>query len=439
MPVNPLPCDLEAERCVLGTLLMADTSEEFSIVRDYLNPEDFSSEAHRRIWHAMLELHEEGKITDRVTIAGRLNDNGQLQNVGGVSYICELDGTLGTVQGIQQYADRVKEQSVARRAVIALQKLQTEIAFSGGDPDVLQRAESMIQKFNAEASGTKNELKTGDDLIQEKGSLDDFMRREEACVPAPFLPLDNILQGGLRPGHLWVLAGRPSWGKTSLALQWAVRAAKDGIGTVVFSLETPSDDLLMRSASQESRVSVSMAQRKDCPVAIRQGFIAGMGRVSSLPLFYDDKYNNSVSAMANVLRQHKAKGFPLGFVVIDYLQLMASGRRDNRNTEIGDITREIKKLLGELKIPGLILSQLRRPKIEGEEPGLSDLRESGNIEQDADGVMILHGKEAEKKEARRPVRLYVKKQRNGPLGKIHLSFDSACTAFDLGIDCGDED
>jgi replicative DNA helicase len=439
MPVNPLPCDLEAERCVLGTLLLADTSEEFSIVKDYLNPEDFSSSAHKRIWQAMLDLHEDGKITDRVTIAGWLNGKGQLESVGGVSYICELDGTLGTVQGIQQYADRVKEQSIARRAVIALQKLQTDIAFSGGDPEVLQRAESMIQQFNAEACGAKRELKTGDEIIQAKGTLNDFMRRVDASVPTPFHRLDTILQGGLRPGRLAILAGRPSWGKTSLALQWAVTAAKADIGTVIFSLETPAEDLLAQAASQASRVSLSAVDSPDCPGAVRNQFTAGMGKVSSLPLFYDDNYNNSISQMHNALRQHRAKGFPLGFVVIDYLQLMVSGRRENRNTEIGDITRSIKKMLNELKIPGLVLSQLRRPDVEDEEPTLAHLRDSGNIEQDADIAMFLWGKEADKENPRRAVQFAVKKQRQGPLGNMTLSFDAPCTAFDMGIACADPD
>jgi replicative DNA helicase len=409
-----------------------------------LKPEDFYDRRHGLIFGAMLALYDKGQPVDEITVTSRLADQGQLDSVGGATFLAELADIVLSPAHIDHYGQLVSDKALLRQFINA-SHTAIEAAYSHqADPELaLEEAERAIftatqarglQGFAPLSDVVRSSLEVIEKRFKQKGMV--------AGVPTGFKKLDQYTTG-LQPGDLIIVAGRPSMGKTAFALNMAANAAMEGgVCTAVFSLEMSKEQLGLRLLSSEARVSGSK---------IRSGFLsynqdfpaltAAADRLLNTPIYIDDTPAISVLEMrakARRLKQEKN----LGLILVDYLQLMrgrASGH-DSREQEISDISRSLKALAKELSVPVVALSQLNR-KVEDrtggdKRPMLSDLRESGAIEQDADVIMFIFRKKVYKKkdEPEAPddnvAEVIIGKQRNGPTGTVKLVFLDDLTKFE---------
>src|SRR6202049_1537558 len=442
-----LPVNLDAERFVLGAILMDDAL--YIQVAGSLESEDFSLEKHRRIFLRMGELYNRGERIDRVTVANELMKQNQLESVDGVSYLVSLDEGLPALANLDSYVRIVKDKAVLRRIIFTSQKLIDRCLIGEEEPDqILASAEENLLKLG--------ETRAQDALVSPQRILEDFDGGINAFLDPSkrikglstgFLKLDEMT-GGLHAGELVILAARPSMGKTALALNIAQHVTthpNEKQTVAVFSLEMSRESLLTRMICAGARVD----QQK-----FRQGYLnqderRRLAKIASemvqAPLFIDDTSGTHLMDIHAKLRRLKSE-HGLSLVVIDYLQLMSGrGRFENRNQEVTYLSRGLKQLAKEMKVPMLVLSQLSRApdKREGDHrPQLSDLRESGSLEQDADLVAFIFRKEVyepDREDLRGLAELVVRKQRNGPTGKVNLVFLKEFTKFenrtnDLGED-----
>src|ERR1700681_4927195 len=442
-----LPANLDAERFVLGAILMDDAL--YIQVAGSLESEDFSLEKHRRIYLRMGELYERGERIDRVTVANELMKQNQLESVDGVSYLVSLDEGLPALANLESYVRIVKGKAVLRRIIFPSQKLIDRCIIGEEEPDqILASAEETLLKLG--------ETRAQDALVNPQRILDEFDGGLNAFL-APskrikglstgFLKLDEMT-GGLHPGELVILAARPSMGKTALALNIAQHVASqpnEKQTVAVFSLEMSRESLLTRMICAGARVDQQKFRAGYLNQDERRRLAKTASELVQAPLFIDDTSGTHMMDIHAKLRRLKAEQ-GLSLVVIDYLQLMSGrGRYENRNQEISTISRGLKLLAKDLKVPMLVLSQLNRaPETRpgDHRPQLSDLRESGSIEQDADLVAFIFREEVYKRDRddlRGIAELLVAKQRNGPIGKVDLIFLHELTKFenraaDLGPD-----
>jgi replicative DNA helicase len=442
-----LPVNLDAERFVLGAILMDDAL--YIQVAGTLEAEDFSLEKHRRIFLRMAELYNRGERIDRVTVANELMKQNQLESVDGVSYLVSLDEGLPALANLDSYVRIVKDKAVLRRIIFTSQKLIDRCIIGEEEPDqILASAEESLLKLG--------EARAQDALVNPQRILDEFEGGLNAFLDPSkrikglstgFLKLDEMT-GGLHPGELVILAARPSMGKTALALNVAQHVAMhpDEKQTVaVFSLEMSRESLLTRMICAGARVDQQKFRAGYLNQDERRRLAKTASELVQAPLYIDDTSGTHMMDIHAKLRRLKAE-HGLSLVVIDYLQLMSGrGRYENRNQEISTISRGLKLLAKDLKVPMLVLSQLNRaPETRpgDHRPQLSDLRESGSIEQDADLVAFIFREEVYKQEDERLkglAELLVAKQRNGPTGKVNLVFLKEFTKFenrtnDLGED-----
>jgi replicative DNA helicase len=442
-----LPVNLDAERFVLGAILMDDAL--YIQVAGSLESEDFSLEKHRRIFLRMGELYNRGERIDRVTVANELMKQNQLESVDGVSYLVSLDEGLPALTNLDSYVRIVKDKAVLRRIIFTSQKLIDRCIIGEEEPDqILASAEETLLKLG--------ETRTQDALVNPQQILEDFDGGINAFLDPSkrikglstgFLKLDEMT-GGLHAGELVILAARPSMGKTALALNIAqhVAAQSNEKQTVaVFSLEMSRESLLTRMICAGARVDQQKFRAGYLNQDERRRLAKTASELVQAPLYIDDTSGTHMMDIHAKLRRLKAE-HGLSLVVIDYLQLMSGrGRYENRNQEISTISRGLKLLAKDLKVPMLVLSQLNRaPETRpgDHRPQLSDLRESGSIEQDADLVAFIFREEVYKQEDERLkglAELLVAKQRNGPTGKVNLVFLKEFTKFenrtnDLGED-----
>ncbi len=442
-----LPANVDAERLILGAILTEETA--FVQIAGSLEADDFSLEKHRRIFSRMMDLNDRGEKIDRVTLANELMRRGQLESVDGISYLVSLDDGLPRIYNLEGYVRIVKDKATLRRLVFASQSLIDRCMMDQEEPaEILASAEEVLLKLGDDRE--RNALANPEEIIQEfEGGISAFLDPSKRIkgVSTGFVKLDEMT-GGLHPGELIILAARPSMGKTALALNIAqhVAASPQMRKTVaVFSLEMSKESLLTRMICAAARVD----QQK-----FRAGFLDKQERrrlqkaamdLTEAPLYIDDTAGISLMEIHAKLRRLKAER-DIGLVVVDYLQLMsAAGRFGNRNEEVSYLSRGLKMLAKELNVPMLVLSQLSRaPETRPGEaiPQLSDLRESGSIEQDADLVAFIYRAEYYKKD-REDLRgladLIVGKQRNGPIGRIKLAFLHQFTKFEnLAADLGEE-
>jgi replicative DNA helicase len=433
-----LPVNLEAERFVLGAILMDDVL--YIQVAGTLQSEDFSLEKHRRIFLRMGELYERGERIDRVTVANELMKQNQLESVDGVSYLVSLDEGLPALANLDSYVRIVKDKSVLRRIIFTSQKLIDRCIVGEEEPDqILASAEENLLKLG--------ETRAQDALVSPKRILEEFDGGINAFLDPSkrikglstgFLKLDEMT-GGLHAGELVILAARPSMGKTALALNIAQHVAMhpDEKQTVaVFSLEMSRESLLTRMICAGARVDQQKFRAGYLNQDERRRLAKTASELVQAPLYIDDTSGTHMMDIHAKLRRLKAE-HGLSLVVIDYLQLMSGrGRYENRNQEISTISRGLKLLAKDLKVPMLVLSQLNRaPETRpgDHRPQLSDLRESGSIEQDADLVAFIFREEVYKQEDERLkglAELLVAKQRNGPTGKVNLVFLKEFTKFE---------
>jgi replicative DNA helicase len=442
-----LPVNLDAERFVLGAILMDDSL--YIQVAGVLETEDFSLEKHRRIFLRMGELYARAERIDRVTVANELLKQNQLESVDGVSYLVSLDEGLPTIANLDSYVSIVKDKSVLRRIIFTSQKLIDRCILGEEEPDqILASAEENLLKLG--------ETRAQDALVSPKRILEEFDGGINAFLDPSkrikglstgFLKLDEMT-GGLHEGELVILAARPSMGKTALALNIAQHVSmhpNEKQTVAVFSLEMSRESLLTRMICAGARVDQQKFRAGYLNQDERRRLAKTATEMVQAPLYIDDTSGTHLMDIHAKLRRLKSE-HGLALVVIDYLQLMSGrGRFENRNQEISTISRGMKLLAKELKVPMLVLSQLSRaPETRpgDHRPQLSDLRESGSIEQDADLVAFIFREEVykpDREDLRGLAELLVQKQRNGPTGKVNLVFLREFTKFenrtnDLGED-----
>ncbi len=434
-----LPVNLDAERFVLGSILLDDSL--FVQVAGTVQTEDFALEKHRILFNRMGELHERGERIDRVTVYNELLKHNEAEACDGLSYLISLDDGLPRIANVDAYVRIVREKSTLRRIIFTSQKLIDRCLLGQEEPDeILAGAEESLLRISD--LGARNVLVNPRQIIdQYEGGLNALLDPSTRLngLTTGFPKLDEMT-GGLHGGELFILAARPSMGKTALALNIAQHIAtqKEPRPVAVFSLEMTKESLLTRMLCAAARVDGQKFRAGFLNREERARLSSAATAISAAPLFIDDTSGANLMDIHAKLRRLKAEQHGLGMVVIDYLQLMSGrGRFENRNQEISTLSRGLKLLAKELDVPMMVLSQLSRaPEIRQEgdhRPQLSDLRDSGAIEQDADLVAFIFRPEVykpERQDLRGQAELILAKQRNGPTGTIKLVFLKHCTRFE---------
>ncbi len=434
---RPLPSNIEAERCILGAVLLDNHVLNTAVER--LRSEDFFLSQHRHIFERMIQLAEKRHAIDTVTLMEDLSSHGVLEASGGVAYISQLADGLPRVTNVEHYARIVKEKAVLRSLIHSAAAIQEQALAAGDEADtILDRAENAIFQL------AEDRVRTG--LIGIKEVVRDGFERLEKIfsegrritgLATGYAGLDNET-AGLQPSELIILAARPSMGKTALALNIASNIAlRHKLPVAIFSLEMSKESLLLRMLAAEARVDAHKFRtghmnRDDW------GKITGtLATLGEAPIWIDDSASSTVLEMGAKARRLVRDG-GLSVMIVDYLQLVVpagSGRGTNRQEEVAGMSRALKGLAKELKIPVIVLSQLTRaPEREDRKPQLSDLRESGAIEQDADVVMFINRPNFYKtdlpEEDRAKAELIIAKQRNGPTGTLNFVFLGRHTRFE---------
>ena len=440
-----VPHNLEVERALLGSILLDNGA--LNITLEHIVKDDFFSEAHRLIFEKMVEISEKNRTIDLVTLSEELSKEGLLEKVGGAAYLAALtDGVpVGSSAAISEYSRIVKEKSLIRRLINASNNVISRCLEGTDDPETLvDLAQSQIFEI-AEQKVTSGFLGLGEIFKSSIGDIEKYLDRGQRVtgVATGFDRLDEMT-AGFQPGELVIIAARPSLGKTALALNIAAHAAtKDKRVVGLFSLEMSKEALVTRLLCSEARIDSHR---------FRTGFVSrdhesqefgrmtrALGRLAMAPIFIDDTPALSIMQIRAKARRLKAeKGLDL--LIVDYLQLISGhGRFENRTQEVSFISRSLKSIAKELHVPVVALSQLSRAPEQrpGQKPLLSDLRESGSIEQDADVVIFIFrerrsAEEAEDEPDREGLetKLIIGKQRNGPTGDIPVVFQRVYACFE---------
>ena len=431
-PQNP-----EAERSVLGALLQDRTA--LITAMETLHGEDFYEPRHQVIFEAICQVNRMGRGVDLVTVDEELRRVGQVDAIGGTAYLMDLVQMVPSTVNWTHYADIVKEKAVLRRLIGAAQKISL-MSHQQMEPlpDILNQSEKLIFDI-AMRQGSDNALEEGRTILAR--TYDEIGRLAKnkggiSGVSSGLKDLDQVLTG-MHPGELILIGARPSMGKTTLAINIAANAARTGKTVAVFSLEMPREQIMMRILCAEARVDMQQVRSGSLKDRDWDRLCLALPIVAKMPIYIDDTAGLSPAQLRSRCRRLMLeKGLDL--IVIDYLQLMsADGHNENRQLEVSEISRSLKAISLELKVPLIACAQLSRANTQRSDkrPMLSDLRDSGSIEQDADVVMFLHrpgyyDDKAEKNLAE----LIVAKQRNGPLDTVKLSWLPECTMFtDLKI------
>jgi replicative DNA helicase len=434
-----LPANNHAEQLVLGAILLDDSA--FVSVAGLVEPQDFSLQKHRLIFAAMAGLNDAGKRIDRVTLAEELMQRGQLEAVDGLGYLVSLDDNLPQIYNLDSYVRIVKDKAILRQIILSSQKVIERCMLEQEDPAaILGDAEESFLKLG-DAGERQALLNPGQIIEQFEGGINAFLdpSRRVKGISTGYLKIDEMTSG-LHEGELLILAARPSMGKTALALNIAQHVAthpRIQKTVAVFSLEMSRELLLTRMICAAARVDQQKFRLGYLNQDERRRLQMAAIDMAEAPLFIDDTAGLNLMDLHAKLRRLKAERGGLGLVVVDYLQLMSSrGRSENRTQEVSALSRGLKLLAKELKVPMLVLSQLSRAAETrpGEHiPQLSDLRESGSIEQDADVVFFIYRPEyykPDREDLRGLAEIIIAKQRNGPIGKVKLAFLREFTKFE---------
>jgi len=425
----------EAEIAVLGAMML--DMEAIGAGAELLTAESFYSAGHRKIFQAIMDLFQKSEAVDLVTLTQELKRRKQLDDVGGAAYLSTILGSVPTAANVRYHAKIVLEKAVLRRLINVATEVVQEAYDAGGDAaEILDRAENMIfdiaqARVRRDFMPMREILKHSFEVIQEL-----YDKKEHVTgIGSGFDDLDKMTSG-FQPSDLVIIAGRPSMGKTAFALNITANAAvKHDTPVAIFSLEMGKEQLVQRMLCSEARVDAHK---------LRTGYLAdrhwsslttAAGQLSEAAIYIDDTPAMTVLEMRSKARRLKAE-VDVGLLIVDYMQLMrGTGRVENRQQEISEISRSLKALAKELGVPVLALSQLSRAVEQrggDRRPILSDLRESGAIEQDADVVMFVYrGEQYERTpENQGLAEIIVGKQRNGPTGTVKLAFRSECTRFE---------
>jgi replicative DNA helicase len=432
-----LPTNVDAERFVLGSILLDDSF--FVQAAGSLEAEDFSLEKHRRIFKRMGDLHERDERIDRITVANELMKFSELEACDGLSYLVSLDDGLPQLPNVDSYIRIVKDKSVLRRIILASQHMINRCLLDAEEPDqILAGAEETLLKLGE--AQVKSGLLSPEQILRDyEGGINAFLDPSKRIkgISTGFTKLDEMT-GGLHGGDLVIVAARPSMGKTALALNIAQHVTLKLKKTVaVFSLEMSKESLLTRMVCSGARVDSQKFRAGYLNQAERQKLHHAVNELVESPLYIDDSAGIHLMEMHAKLRRLQSEREHIGLVIVDYLQLMSGhGRFENRNQEVSALSRGMKLLAKELNVPMMVLSQLSRAvetRQGDHRPQLSDLRESGSIEQDADVVGFIFREEVynrDREDLRGLAELIVAKQRNGPVGTVNLVFLHAQTKFE---------
>ncbi len=427
------PQNIEAEEAILGAVLANPVC--FNKVADMLTPASFYKPANKVIYDAIVELFNKNQAIDIVTVSERLNENDKLELVGGRAYINDLALNVTTTANIEYYAKIVQEKAIKRELINAGAEI-VEMAYDNLPTEAtLDNAEKLI--FNIAQQKTTSDLVSVKDLVltsYEQISYRYEHRDELTGVPTGFYDLDNMTSG-LQKSDLIILAARPSMGKTALALNIAQNVALKAQKTVaIFSLEMSKEQLVQRMLCSEAEVDTHKLKTGNMHASDWEKLTIAMNHFADAPLYIDDKPGATVMEVRAKCRRLAMERKEIGLVVIDYLQLMEGGNKEDRNQQISGISRGLKSLARELNVPVIALSQLSRA-VESrpdKHPMMSDLRESGAIEQDADIIMFIYRDEyynKENTENRGKAEVIIAKHRNGAVGSIDLLFQGSITKF----------
>ncbi len=428
------PQSLPSEKAVLGSIMLR--KEAMHEVEDMVMPDSFYAEKHKMIFQAMLDLSAKNEPIDMLSLSTKLSEQKLLDAVGGNKYLAEIVNEVPSSTNVKHYADIVQKKYVLRSLIEAADYV-SELAFEESDDhmdDILDMAE---KKVFSVVSSPKNQK-----FVNLKDALPEAYERLEKLhenkgmlrgLPTGFKDLDNMLSG-FQKSDLIILAARPSMGKTTLALDIArMTGVKHEKSVLIFSLEMSSQQLVDRMLSAESRVNAWNLRTgrlsSDREFSLLRD---SLDKLAKAKIFIDDQPGNSIVRMKALARRLKAEK-ELDLIVVDYLQLMTTSKNyDSMVNQVTEISRSLKSLAKELDVPVLALSQLSRAiESRGGKPRLSDLRDSGSIEQDADVVMFIHREDKFKEESERTniAEILIEKHRNGPTGKVDLYFDEKTTTF----------
>ncbi len=424
-----LPANLEAERALLGAILM--NNDLFEDVQALASEEDFALPAHQRIFRSIQAMRLQQMGVDLVSITEWLHTKGELEAVGGPEAISDLVSGMPRMTSASQYAQIVRDRSLLRQVIQNATRIITEAYSSTKEPEeILREAEDSILRIGEK--NLRSSLQGMGELARRMETLlGELTTRDQHVtgVATRFTEFDD-LTSGLQKSDLVILAARPSVGKTAFALSMAINVAREGKAVVLFSLEMSAEQLFFRLLSMRSGVDLRQLRTGKVPPAKRAEVNLRIDELASLPMYIDDSPTQTLLDVGAKLRRLRVqRGAPPGLVIIDYLQLMRGvGRFENRNVEVSSISRGLKALAKDQEVPVVALSQLSRAlekRGENKEPMLSDLRDSGSIEQDADLVVFLSRHtiaSPEDPERTAKAKLIVAKQRNGPTGAVDLTF-----------------
>lgn len=432
-PDRTPPHDLAAEQSVIGAMLLS--KDAIADVVEVIREVDFYRPSHQVIYGTVLDLYGRGEPVDAVTVAAELTKTGDIARVGGATYLHDLISMVPTAANANYYGRIVREKAILRRLVEAGTRIvQMGYSGTGEVDDVVDRAQAEVYEVT--------ERRTAEDYLPLRDIMTEALTEIEAIanrdgdmvgVPTGFINLDQ-LTNGLHPGQLIIVAARPAIGKSTAALDICRAASiKHDLTSVIFSLEMSRNEIVMRLLSAEAQIPLTHMRSGTMSDADWTKLAAKMGVVSEAPLYIDDSPNMTLMEIRAKCRRLKQR-HDLRLVVVDYLQLMTSGKRvESRQQEVSEFSRSLKLLAKELDVPVIAISQLNRGPEQrvDKRPMLSDLRESGSLEQDADMVVLLHRDDAYDRESPRAgeADFIVAKHRNGPTATITVAFQGHYSRF----------
>ncbi|MHC4024324.1 replicative DNA helicase [Streptococcus sp. KHUD_018] len=432
-----LPHDLVAEQSVLGAVFISP--ETMTSLADELTPDDFYKPANKIVFKTMLSLLEKGEPIDATTMISALTNQGEISNIGGINYIVELVNSTPTSKNVEHYAKLVKEKATLRKVIADLSDslssaYQGDVSIS----DIIAKTEKSMLDISNQNTGTgfrnvADILDTHMQMVETRSQTD----RVVTGLSTGFVGLDKITTG-LHEDNLIILAARPAMGKTALALNIAQYVAvKEKKPVAIFSLEMGAESLIERMLAAEGMVEGYHLKTGNLSVEEWSRLVHAQGNLYDAPIFVDDTAGIRISEIRSKARKLAQEMGGLGVIIIDYLQLITGSKGENRQQVVSEISRELKILAKDLKVPVIALSQLSRAveQRQDKRPMLADLRESGSIEQDADIVAFLYREayyqkeQADSQEANNVTELILEKNRHGSLGTVKLYFHKEYTKF----------
>ena len=431
------PHDLVAEQSVLGAVFIAP--DTIISLADELAPDDFYKPANKIVFKTMLSLLEKGEPIDATTMVSALTNQGQIKEIGGLNYVVELVNSTPTSKNVEHYAKLVREKATLRKVIADLSD-SLSIAYQGdvSISDLIAKTEKSMLDISNQNTGTgfrnvADILDTHMQIVETRSQTDGFV----TGLSTGFVGLDKITTG-LHEGNLIILAARPAMGKTALALNIAKHVAvQEHKPTVIFSLEMGAEELIERIVASEGMVPGYHLKTGNLSTDEWKRLVHAQSNLYDVPIFVDDTAGIRISDIRSKARKLSQEMGGLGIIIIDYLQLITGSKGENRQQIVSEISRELKILAKDLRVPVIALSQLSRSveQRQDKRPMLSDLRESGSIEQDADIVAFLYRdayyqkEQADSQEANNVTELILEKNRHGSLGTVKLYFHKEYTKF----------